>query len=163
LIYANKWLVERYKGKNKYLGSMKVVIETYWRPNKNLLFNFIHLNQFSDELINSFYKLTTKNINDKFSMLNEKYKVVTVNSITWLVKDIYKHNYLFERRYLTIMNESVVLDIEFGRWTDLPYYSKKISKSDIIENWNQAEKAFMKNFEIELTEEFLSFQKEFWQ
>ncbi|MEW4368168.1 hypothetical protein, partial [Aliikangiella maris] len=163
LIYANKWLVERYKGKSKYLGCKKVVIDTYWRPYKSLQLNFNTLNRFSDDLIESFYKLTTENEDEIFSILEEHYKVVNRNSVTWLIKDVYQYNYLVDRSYKTVLNEQVILNITFIQSTDLPFYSKEINESDMIENWNQAEKAFMENFEIELTEEFLSFQKEFWQ
>ncbi|MET1257639.1 hypothetical protein, partial [Aliikangiella maris] len=100
------------------------------------------MNRFSDDLIESFYKLTTENEDEIFSILEEHYKVVNRNSVTWLIKDVYQYNYLVDRSYKTVLNEQVILNITFIQSTDLPFYSKEINESDMIENWNQAEKAF---------------------
>ncbi|MEW4368176.1 hypothetical protein, partial [Aliikangiella maris] len=162
-LYANRWRTERYIGKNKEVGSVKVIVGTYWRPYKDLTLNFTRINQFLDEIIEHNYKLKTKNENQAFSLLEDSYKVIKKNSVIWLVKDIYKYFNLKRRIFQTVLSEQLVLNIEFTRSTFSLSGPSAIGECDMIENWNQAEKAFMENFEIELTEEFLSFQKEFWQ
>ncbi|MEW4367527.1 hypothetical protein [Aliikangiella maris] len=142
---------------------MEFSIKTFWRPVKNSPLTFEALNLFSEQLIETGYKIKSENEKRALSLLEEKYKVISVNSICWLVKDVYKFSNLKYRIYQAVLNDKTALNIEFTRWTNPPFGSSELGDCDMIENWNQAEKAFMENFEIELTEEFLSFQKEFWQ
>ncbi|MET1257640.1 hypothetical protein, partial [Aliikangiella maris] len=139
----NSWYVKSFNKKDKSLGQIEVNIKTYWRPYKDSPLNFINLNQFTEELIENFYNLTSESEENIYSSLEDSYKVVKTSPVMWLIKDIYRYSYLLERRYQTVLSDQVVLSIAFIRYTDFPLYSREINEYDMIENWNQAEKAFM--------------------
>ncbi|MET1257666.1 hypothetical protein, partial [Aliikangiella maris] len=143
LIYANSWYIKKVQNEDDSLGQMEFSIKTFWRPVKNSPLTFEALNLFSEQLIETGYKIKSENEKRALSLLEEKYKVISVNSICWLVKDVYKFSNLKYRIYQAVLNDQTALNIEFTRWTNPPFGSSELGECDMIENWNQAEKAFM--------------------